>query len=138
MQFFAFHMSFQGRGSNRLGKIHAILPSFTACAEERIKGLRSVTAKDGVHFVDIGYKNLAGRCVECLSKMLKKSEKEAVTKPEKKGIPTCFFWRGFRSTRGSSRQKRLHDWIPGSQRSRGSALGIARGRVSPIFASKRI
>jgi hypothetical protein len=42
----------------------------TACSEERIKGLRSVTAKDGVHFVDAGYKNLAEQCVDCLSKML--------------------------------------------------------------------
>jgi hypothetical protein len=104
--------------------------SVTACSEERIKGLRSVTAKDGVHYVDIGYKNLAGRCVECLLKMLKTSEEEVGTEPEKKGIPTCFFWRGFRSTRGSTRPKRFHEWIPGPQRSRGSALGIARGRAA--------
>jgi hypothetical protein len=104
--------------------------SVTACAEERIKGLRSVTAKDGVHYVDNGYKNLAGRCIECLLKMLKKSEQDVSSKPEKKGIPTCFFWRGFRSLRGSSRQKRSYEWIPGSQRSRGSAQGIARGRAA--------
>jgi hypothetical protein len=104
--------------------------SVTACSDERIKGLRSVTAKDSVHYVDTGYKNLAGRCVECLLKMLKKSNKEVETKPEKTGSPTSFFWRGFRSTRGSSRQKRPHGWNPGSQGPRGSAIGIARGRAA--------
>jgi hypothetical protein len=44
--------------------------SVTACTDERLKSLRSVTAKDGVHYVDVGYKNLAGCCIDCLSKML--------------------------------------------------------------------
>jgi hypothetical protein len=69
--------------------------SITACADERLKSLRSVTAKDGVHYVDVGYKNLAGRCIDCLSKML---NRESFT-PEKTSKPTSFFWRGFRSTR---------------------------------------
>ncbi len=81
--------------------------SVTACTDERLKSLRSVTAKDGVHFVDVGYKNLAGRSIECLSKMLN-HESPA---PEKISKPTSFFWRGFRSTRGSSRQKRSHSMM---------------------------
>jgi hypothetical protein len=58
--------------------------SVTASSDERIKGLRTVTAKDGVHYVDEGYKNLAGRCTECLSKMLSQREEFAgFTSPEK-------------------------------------------------------
>ncbi len=58
--------------------------SVTASSDERIKGLRTVTAKDGVHYVDEGYKNLAGRCTECLSKMLSQREEFAgFISPEK-------------------------------------------------------
>jgi hypothetical protein len=31
---------------------------------ERITELRKVTAKDGVHFVDIGYKNMPSRSIK--------------------------------------------------------------------------
>jgi lysophospholipase L1-like esterase len=96
----------------------------TACTEERIKGLRSVTAKDGVHFVDAGYRNMAGRCVDCLLKMLKKADDASSIQPGKSGSPTSFFWRGFRSPRGSSRFKKSHVWTPGIR-------GTARGRAVP-------
>ncbi len=95
----------------------------TACKDDRLKGLRSVTAKDGVHYVDAGYKNLAGRCMDCLSKMLSHESQ----KPEKTGKPTSFFWRGFRSTRGSSRQKRSHNMM--IHGTRGSSMNIARGQA---------
>ncbi len=63
----------------------------TACVEERIKGLRSVTAKDGVHFVDVGYKNLAGRSINCLSKMIKKRPTTLLgPNPEKQVTPPLF------------------------------------------------
>jgi hypothetical protein len=96
--------------------------SATACTDERLKGLKSVTAKDGVHFVDAGYKNLAKRCMDCLSKML--SPESHI--PEKTGKPTCFFWRGFRSTRGSN-YKRSHSET--SRGARGPSAGGARGRA---------
>ncbi len=38
----------------------------TATIEERLKELRSVTAKDGIHYIDEGYKNLAHRCTESM------------------------------------------------------------------------
>ncbi len=41
----------------------------TADIEDRIKNLRSTTAKDGVHFIDEGYRNLATRCLECLNQL---------------------------------------------------------------------
>jgi hypothetical protein len=103
----------------------------TACTEERIKRLRLVTAKDGVHFVDAGYKNLARRCVDCLSKMLKKECEASGAEPGKSGIPTSFFWRGFRSLRGSSRPKKSQGWTPGIRGSSNSARGVARGRAAP-------
>jgi hypothetical protein len=103
----------------------------TACTEERIKGLRSVTAKDGVHFVNAGYKNLAGRCVDCLSKMFGKEHEASGAEPGKRGMPTSFFWRGFRSLCGSSRPKKSQGWTPGIRGSSNSARGIARGRAAP-------
>jgi hypothetical protein len=102
----------------------------TACAEERIKGLRSVTAKDGVHFVNAGYKNLAGRCVECLSKMFGKELENTGTDHRRKGAPTSFFWRGFRSLCGSSRPKKFQGWIPGTQGPSNPSVPIARGRAA--------
>jgi hypothetical protein len=96
--------------------------SATACTDGRLKGLKSVTAKDGVHFVDAGYKNLAKRCMDCLSKML--SHESRI--PEKTGKSTTFFWRGFRSTRGSN-QKRSHSEM--NHGARGSSAGGARGRA---------
>ncbi len=95
----------------------------TACMDDRLKGLRSVTAKDGVHYVDAGYKNLAVHCMDCLSKMMSHESK----KPEKTGQPTSFFWRGFRSVRGSSRQNRSHNKMIHSARE--SSMSNARGRV---------
>jgi hypothetical protein len=58
--------------------------SITACADERLKSLRSVTAKDGVHYVDVGYKNLVGRYIDCLSKML---SRESFTPKKQVNLP---------------------------------------------------
>jgi hypothetical protein len=69
----------------------------TADTEERIKNLRKITAKDGVHFVDEGYRTLAKRCLDCLNNLTGRVD----AKPVKNGKPTVFFWRGFKSRRGS-------------------------------------
>ncbi len=52
------------------------------------RNLRLITAKDGVHFVDEGYRTLAMRCLECLKQLTSWAEGE----PGKKGKPTVFFW----------------------------------------------
>ncbi len=42
----------------------------TASNTERLAELRKVTAKDGVHFIEAGYRNLANRCVSCIQTMI--------------------------------------------------------------------
>jgi hypothetical protein len=69
--------------------------SLTASVRERIAELRKVTAKDGVHFFDDGYRNIAERCIACISTMLSED-----CKPTCSEKPTVHFWRGFRSSRG--------------------------------------
>jgi hypothetical protein len=67
----------------------------TANLQNRLEELKKVTAPDGIHFTEAGYKNLAERCTICHSALC-----NALAKAEKHGT---FFWRGFRSTRGSAR-----------------------------------
>jgi hypothetical protein len=52
----------------------------TADIDDRIKNLRSITAKDGVHFVDEGYRTLATRCLECLNQLKSRAEVEPAKK----------------------------------------------------------
>ncbi len=67
----------------------------TASVPERIKGLRTSTATDGVHLTPKGYLTLARRATKCIKQMM--------AKPLKTNRRShTFFWRGFRSTRGSS------------------------------------
>jgi hypothetical protein len=74
----------------------------TAGLPERITALRNVTSKDGVHFVQEGYKNIAERCKSCLKQLVSGPQKMT---PNRK--PTSFFWRGFRSSRGSTMSARV-------------------------------
>ncbi len=101
----------------------------TADTEERINNLRKITAKDGVHFVDEGYRNLATRCLDCLNNLTGRVE----VKPLKDGKPTVFFWRGFKSRRGLVTARSVHgtSFHPtgGTSRNLGRGRGAAlRGR----------
>ncbi len=69
--------------------------SLTANISERIVEMRKITSKDGVHFVDAGYRNIAERSIVCISTMLAGDNR--VTSQQK---PTIHFWRGIRSPRG--------------------------------------
>ncbi len=62
-----------------------------------------MAAKYGVHFVDEGYRTLATKCLECLKQLIRRAEGE----PKKKGKPTVFCWRGFRSLRRSVRARTI-------------------------------
>jgi hypothetical protein len=97
--------------------------SLTASVCERIVELKKVTAKDGVHFIDAGYKKLAERCSACISVLLAGEDKPCKRKP------TFHFWRGFRSHRGSLMPKLGSGAHHGSteRAARGSNRGLARG-----------
>jgi hypothetical protein len=69
----------------------------TAGLPERIAALRTVTSKDGIHFIQKGYKNIANRCKSCLRLLM-----SGLQKAESNRKPTSFFWKGFRSSRGST------------------------------------
>jgi hypothetical protein len=58
-----------------------------------------VTAKDSIHFIEQGYKNLAENCVSSLRSLLSSNSERARGGVHKSGV---FFWRGFRSPVGSS------------------------------------
>jgi lysophospholipase L1-like esterase len=51
----------------------------TANTTIRLGEMRKVTAKDGVHFVAVGYGNLATRMMACLSAMLVAPQREPKT-----------------------------------------------------------
>ncbi len=97
----------------------------TAGLSERIMALRTVTAKDGIHFIQDGYKNIANRCKSCLNQLASGPKKVESTRK-----PTSYFWRGFRSSRGSNMSARVpkppHSGF--GYASRGSLRGNPRGR----------
>ncbi len=98
----------------------------TASVPERLNGLRTSTAKGGVHLTPTGYLNLAGRAMQCIKRMM-------VEKPKTIRKQQTFFWRGFRSTRGST-------WARLALRGviRGSARGDRRGhKPRPYHPYKR-
>jgi lysophospholipase L1-like esterase len=66
----------------------------TATIGERLSELKKMSSGDGIHFTAEGYKNMASRISECL--------KTLIGKPAKQAKQTTYFWRGFRSRRGSS------------------------------------
>jgi hypothetical protein len=94
----------------------------TLVATEEINTKRtSVCNNDGIHFTAVGYRNLASRTLGCL--------KSLVSNPKKKTSQTTYFWRGFRSRRGSSPPRNLAgntSWVGGST-PRGSSRGRTRG-----------
>ncbi len=67
----------------------------TANTKTRLTDLRNVTAKNGVHYVAAGYQNLAARSLTCLRSLL--------SEPPRQAKSVTYFWRGFRSIRGSKR-----------------------------------
>ncbi len=67
----------------------------TANTKTRIADLKLVTAKDGVHYVAAGHRNLAVRSISCLKTLL--------VSPPRDERPRSFFWQGFKSPKGSNR-----------------------------------
>ncbi len=70
----------------------------TANTATRIAELRKVTSKDGIHFVESGYKNLASSCVSSLKALLISGSSQKSTRQGNEN----FYWRGFRSPVGGS------------------------------------
>jgi lysophospholipase L1-like esterase len=90
----------------------------TACAntantKNRLTHLKSVTAKDGVHYVAAGYQHMAARSLSCLRTLLADSMCHSK--------PTAHFWRGFKSIRGSQRAP-----APRHSRERGRGGSLSR------------
>jgi lysophospholipase L1-like esterase len=109
--------------------------SLTADISERIAEMKKITAKDGIHFVDAGYKKIAERVTTCMAAMLSVDSNDTIQSQRK---PIVHFWRGFRSQRGSllprmgnSNHHSLSNVISrGSHRgSRGLLRGHGRSRI---------
>jgi hypothetical protein len=66
----------------------------TANTAARLKELRKVTEKDGIHFTQAGYQNLADRCMVCIRALLVNHGKEERL--------STFFWRDSRAPGGPS------------------------------------
>jgi hypothetical protein len=71
----------------------------TANLPGRLEGLQEVTSRDGIHFSNEGYQNMASRVLKCIESMFENPKKE---KKEK-----TYFWRGFRSPIGAKSWKTL-------------------------------
>ncbi len=108
----------------------------TASVPERLNGLRVSTSKDGVHLTPTGYLNLAGRAMQCIKRMM-------VEKPKTIRKQQTFFWRGFRSPRGSTWARAGSSSIPRDSLTlrsviRGSARGDRHGhKPRPYHPYKR-
>jgi hypothetical protein len=90
----------------------------TASINERLIELKNVSNSDGIHFVADGYRNMASRVTECL--------KTLIHKPNTPKKQSTYFWRGFRSRRGSTLPRNSVvsvDWSDGN-----SMRGVSRGR----------
>jgi hypothetical protein len=95
----------------------------TATIGERLAELKKVSSGDGIHFTADGYKHMASRVSECL--------KSLAGKPAKIAKQKTYFWRGFRSRRGSSTPRTIgaHSRGDGNTRSDGNPVrGGPRGR----------
>jgi hypothetical protein len=86
----------------------------TASVPERLADLKTVTAADGIHFTETGYNNLARRTVSCLNTIM--------TEKPRSARKSTFFWRGFRSSHGSSTAS-----IPRSVSDQRGSVNILRG-----------
>jgi hypothetical protein len=91
----------------------------TANTKTRLSDLKQVTAKDGIHYMAAGYRNLALRSLSCL--------KTLQVTPPRSDKPMSSFWRGFKSMKGSSRTSATR---PAHFRGRG-AVNSARGFYYP-------
>jgi hypothetical protein len=100
----------------------------TAKIGERLAELKKVSSGDGVHFTAEGYKHMARRISECI---------KTLTGNPKTTKQKSYFWRGFRSRRGSSAvanagglhsQSAWNDGIPLRGGSRGRPRGGSSGR----------
>ncbi len=102
----------------------------TSNTVNRISELKKVTFKDGIHFIEQGYKNLAENCVASLRALLSTTSERTRGRAHK----DVFFWRGFRSPVGSH-----HQTSAGASSSTGrgfhcrgmAARGNGRGRIWP-------
>jgi hypothetical protein len=96
----------------------------TANNSERLRELRGVYNSDGVHFTADGHKNLANRIIGCLKPLL--------ATPKKKTGQSTYFWRGFRSRRGSLTPRNhvgIANWNGGSIVTSNHAASGSRGRA---------
>jgi hypothetical protein len=99
----------------------------TASVNERLVELKNVTNSDGIHFVADGYKTMAARVTECL--------KTLILKPSTQKKQSTYFWRGFRSRRGSATPRNTvspAEWSDGN-----SIRGGSRGRHRGGLLSRR-
>jgi hypothetical protein len=99
----------------------------TAPINERLVELKNVTNSDGIHFIADGYKTMASRVTECL--------KTLILKPSTQKKQSTYFWRGFRSRRGSATPRNnvsSADWSDGN-----SMRGGSRGRHRGGLLSRR-
>jgi lysophospholipase L1-like esterase len=98
--------------------------STTANISDRLKELGRVYNSDGVHFNADGHTNLAQRTIGCLRTLL--------STPRKKSNATTFFWRGFRSRRGSLANKSTvgkANWTGGGNVASNHVVIGSRGRA---------
>ncbi len=98
--------------------------STTANNSERLRELRGVYNSDGVHFTADGHTNLANRVIGCLRTLL--------LTPKKKTSQSTYFWRGFRSRRGSLAHRinvGKANWNGGGIVASNHAASGPRGRV---------
>jgi len=83
---------------------------------ERVKALRGVTAKDGVHFSDEGYSMLAKNTVETVLDLAKGNIGNTLAGSKGTAGPSVsdparrFNWHGFSSPVGSSRPEAPRTW----------------------------
>ncbi len=97
----------------------------------RIKNLRSVTAKYGVHFVDEGYRTLATKCLECLKQSIRRAEGE----PEKRANLPFFSGEASEVCKDLSGQGRSPECRPTTVG--GPSQGLGRGGASAARGRSR-
>jgi hypothetical protein len=101
----------------------AILGKVPAVMEEKLKGLRNCLASDGVHYTDWGYQNWYCSMSNCMARVLSRMSKAREPKDSEEIISGgVYTWRGFSSSRGSTRRP-----TPTTRPSRGASRGAGRG-----------
>ncbi len=99
----------------------------TASINERLIELKKVSNSNGIHFVADGYRNMASRVTDCLKTM--------INKPSMPKKQSTYFWRGFRSRRGSTLPRNsvgAFGWSDGNP-----MRGVSRGRPRGGSLSRR-